>query len=323
MTMTRISRLCIIATDLFIRYACRNYAIFLLIATLLWIIPPPTAAEQNLKFPKSFRCGFLQSTFQETDPRDAKAAMEVHIREILRNSGLKMPTLLVMFTNMTNLTDALRNGELELVTIPTIDYLRIRDTIPLIPAFVRSDNNGTGNRYVIIARKDSGIRSLSDLKGKSIMIPPIGIYEPAYIWLDNLLIKSGKKERNHFFGPIKEVRKASSSIMGVFFRQSDAAVVTRAGFDINRQLNPPLETQLTVLAESPSLINEVVCFIPDTSEQFRSVVYNSMLRLNEYNGARQIFTMLQITGMTPFKPANFENVVNLFNEHKRQKAKRP
>jgi phosphonate transport system substrate-binding protein len=295
--------------------------LFLLPGVLLLMQQVCIAAEKDDDSPKLFRTGFMQNVFFNTDPRDAKAVLEVHSREISRLMGLPLTPKVVMFPEIDSMATALRKGELELAAIPSVEYLRIRKTIPLIPSFVGTNSNGQGITYVVITRKDSGIRSFSELKGKSLLIPAVAKYESSQIWLEVLLMKTGKGGRDTFFSQVKESLKISNAIMGVFFRQVDAAIVTRTGLNTSSELNPQLDAQLTILAESPNLSDAVVCLIPGTSEKFRNKIYNAMLQLNETKSGRQIYTIFQFNGITPFKAEYLEGLENLISEHKRLKTK--
>ncbi len=296
-------------------------ALFLLLALRLWIQPACVAAEKDDGSSQLFRTGFIQNAMMNTDPRDAKAVLEVHGREISRLMGIPLNVKVVLFSEMDFMTNALRNGELELAAIPSIEYLRIRNTVPLIPSFVGNNRYGTGITYVIITRKDSGIHSFAELKGKSIMIPSAAKFESSRIWLEVLLMKAGKGGLDTFFSFVKESPKLQNAIMGVFFRQADAAIVTRTGLNTSCELNPQLAAQLTVLAESPNLSDAVVCLIPGTSEKFRTKIYNAMLQLNETKSGKQIYTIFQTNGITPFKEEYLDGLEDMISEHKRLKAK--
>ena len=275
------------------------------------------AAEPSGVMPKTLRCGFLQRVFYDTDPRDAKAAIEVQGREISRSLGLNTPPQVVLFPDLPSMSTALRHGDLEMVTMPTIEYLNLRKTIPMIPAFVAANNGGLGTRYVIIARKESGIRSFADLKGKSILLPSVIKHESGQLWLEVLLMRAGKGTRDPFFRQAKESPKLFNAIMGVFLRQADAAVVTRSVLDTSRQLNPQLENQLMVVAESGNLSDGVTCLIPATPETFRNKLYREVLRLNDTSGGRQMYTIFQSSGVTPFKTQFLVGLEELVDEHNR------
>ncbi|NVN91763.1 MAG: PhnD/SsuA/transferrin family substrate-binding protein [Desulfuromonadales bacterium] len=298
-----------------------SLSLVILLGAILWVSPGYAAAEKNDGANKVLRTGFLQRVFYDIDPRDAKAALEVQSREISRSLGLNTPPQVLMFADMTAMTDALRLGELELATMPTVEYLRIRDSVPLIPSFVAASNNGQGTRYVVIARKDSGIRSFSDLKGKVILLPPMIRHELSHIWLDVLLMKTGKGNRDVFFKQVKESPKVSHAIMAIFLRQANAAIITRAGLDTSRKLNPQLETQLTVLTESRNLSDGITCLIPTTPEKFRDKLSKAIFRLNDSSGGRHMFSIFQSSGIAPFKPTFLEGLEELLLEYNHLKLK--
>jgi len=295
--------------------------LFLLPAVLLCAMPRRGAAEQGDGVPKVFRAGFLQNIFLNADPSDAKAVLEVHSKEITRFLAIKIPAKVVMFADIASMVTALRNGELEMVSLPAMQYLRIRDKVPLIPSFIGTYRNGPGMRYVIITRHDSGIRSFAELKGKSLLLPPVAIHEPSHLWLDVLLLRAGIGGRDGFFRDVRDSPKFANAIMAVFFRQADAAIVTRAALDTHRELNPQLETQVTLLAESPTLSDALVCMTPATPLRFRDDLYRALIRLNESTSGRQVYTIFQTNGITPFIPEHLAGLENLLQEQKRLKAK--
>jgi ABC-type phosphate/phosphonate transport system substrate-binding protein len=191
----------------------------------------------------------------------------------------------------------------------------------LIPSFVGAHNNGLGSKYLLISRRDRGIRSFSDLKGKTILLPPANKREESHIWLDVLLMKEGKMNRNVFFSKIKESTKVSHSIMGVFFQQADGAIVTRAGFDASRALNPQIDHQIMVLDESPFLSDGVTCLLSTATESSRRSMAKAVLQLNESTYGRQLYTIFQTSGTLPFKPAFLEGLEELLREQARLKTK--
>lgn len=301
---------------------CRSGSLCLLLAVFLFWPPPFCAAAwQNDGNPKLFRSGFLQGVFSNIDPRDAKAVLEVHGKKITAELKMNISDKVIMFTTLKSMMDAVRKGELELVSIPSLEYLRIRETVPLIPSFVGIAPNGPGNKFVIVTRKDSGIYSFPNLNGKSIILPPSSIYEAGHLWLDVLLLKAGITKRETFFSHFRETTKISKAIMEVFFKQADAAIVTRKALEISRQLNPQLETQLVVIAESDSLSDFVVCMNPNTSESFRKSLYDAMVRLNDSKSGKQLYVIFQTDGISPFKPSYLEGLENLVREYKHLKAK--
>jgi ABC-type phosphate/phosphonate transport system substrate-binding protein len=297
-------------------------ALYLLLIAMLFLMPCHVLAEQGSDMPKVLRMGFLQKVFFDMDPRDAKAAMEVQGREISAALGLNTTPQVMVYADMTGMTDAVRRGGLEMVSMPSIEYLRLRKKIPLIPAFVGTNIKGQGFRYLIVSRKDSGINTFTDLKGKTILAPSNSRHELSHLWLEVLLMRSGRSDRNKYFRQVKESQKASNGIMGVFFRQADAAIVTSSALETAQKLNPQLEKQLQVIEQSGNLSDGVACLLPSSSERFRRSLVDVVIRLNESARGRQLFAMFQSNGVTTFKAEYLHGLEELIQEHERLKLKK-
>ena len=298
------------------RFRFSTLALFLLFVLTCWL-PIHAAAEQS----KIFRTGFLQSTFKNIDIRDAKAVLEMNSREIARLMNLGGSYEVIFYPDAASMVTAVRNGGLDLVALPSIEFMRIRKMSILIPAFVNDESNGRGIKYVLIARKESGIQTFSDLKGKSLLMLSLSGYEPSHLWLEVLLMKEGKVGRDRFFSHVRESAKQSSAIMDVFFGKADAAIVPIKGFEVSQQLNPQLGKELSVLMESPHLINEVVCMTSTSSESFRNNLFETMIRFGASKPGKQLYSLFQTSGIIPFKEFYMEELESLSNEQKRLKAK--
>jgi ABC-type phosphate/phosphonate transport system substrate-binding protein len=298
-------------------------AVCILLAAMQLFLPGWAMAEQPGDMPKVLRVGFLQKVFFDMDPRDAKAAMEVQGREISAALGVNTAPQVMVYTDIASMVEAVRQGQLEMVSMPGTEYLRLRKKVPLIPAFVGTNSKGQGVSYLIITRKDSGVNSFQDLKGKTMLAPSISRHELSHLWLEVLLMRSGRFDKNGYFQQIKESKKASNGIMGVFFRQADAALVTSTALATAQKLNPQLEKQLQVIARSGNLSDGVACLLPSSTERFRRSLVDVVVKLNQTARGRQLFAMFQSDGVTLFKPEYMHGLEELLNEHERLKQKKP
>lgn len=290
----------------------------LLAAALLIVLAgtPATAlgAEREPFLPQVFRAGFLATIYHDIDRHDAQAATELLAREISRNMGLATSPRVVIFQQQEAMVAAIRRGELDMVSMPTLDYLRIRKAVPLIPAVVGSHNGGRGTSYSLIVRRDSGLKKLADLKGRSLLQLPSTKHEPSQLWLELLLAKSAAGQPRTFFSTIKDTQKTSQAIMAVFFKQADAAIVTLAAFDTSRALNPQLGRELSIIAQSDYFSDGITCFPESLPSSTRAIISAAISNLNVTTTGRQLYTIFQTSGTTPFKPAFLEGLEKLLQE---------
>jgi phosphonate transport system substrate-binding protein len=246
--------------------------------------------------------------------------MELWTRELARGLGFKTQPQTIIFQRPSDLLEAVNKGEMTVVTLPAMEYLQIKDKALMTPAIVEASNEGLSRRFVLIVRSDSGIRSLAGLRGKPILIPSSTRYSASHLWLDVQLFKAGLEDRNSFFREVKE-STASQSIMGVFFKKADAAIVSRTALETSKSLNAQISNRITIIAESKSLIGDITCIPSSNDDRMKHAVENAALHLHESATGRQMFTLFQVERTIPFKQIYLDGLIELIRERDRLAAK--
>jgi phosphonate transport system substrate-binding protein len=236
--------------------------------------------------------------------------------------GIKATSQTNIYKNTADLLDAVKKGDLIIVSLPALEYLQIRDRAPMAPLVVASSNAGKGRRFVLVVRHDSSIRSLADLRGKSITLLLSSKHEISQLWLSVMLLKEGFRDRDAFFRQTKESTSASQAMMAVFFKQVDAAIISRGAYETNTTLNPQMGKQLSIISESRSLLGDVTC-VPDMVEEpLKRAIEKAALNLHESTVGKQMFTLFQIDRTIPFAPAHLDGIEELLRERDHLLAKR-
>lgn len=283
---------------------------------------PVTFADQTDSFPKVLKVGFSAGVFPDVDQRDVQVAMQLWTRELARGMGIKAEPQTIIYNRTEDLLAAVKKGELTVVSLPALEFLSIRNTAPMSPAIVSLSNTGKKRQFILVTRRDSGFKTLRDLRNRSILIPSKKKYSAGQIWLDVLLLQNGKKNPATFFGQIKESASASQAIMGVFFKKVDAAIVTRGTLETSATMNPQLGSQLTVIAESLSFLGDITCVPGNVSESVKRSIENAAMHLHENTVGKQIFTLFQMDRAVLFQPSHLEGLEELLQERERLLAKK-
>jgi ABC-type phosphate/phosphonate transport system substrate-binding protein len=303
-----------------LRYSIILFAILLLPTATLGGAPF-SGAELDDVIPKVLRVGFSTRILSDIDPRDAQTAMELWTRELSRSMGIKAQPQTVIFRNSAEMLESLKKGALTIVTLPANDYLKFRDETRLTPSLVSSSNEGRGRAFVLITRRDSGIRTFADLQGRMILLLSPTKQEVSHLWLDVMLMREGKRDRSSFFRQVKEATSASQAIMAVFFRQADASIVSRGAFETGKALNPQIGSQLSIISESKPLIGDITCIPSSVNEKLKRSIEYAALHLHESAIGKQMFTLFQIERTIPFKPSYLDGVLELLRERETLLAK--
>ena len=246
------------------------------------------AAGQN---DTNFRVGFTSSMFTDVNENDAKASIKVWSQTIAKERGIPINPDAMIIKDTPALLQALRDKAVDAVGITIPEYAAACQEVRLSPLFVTYTSGWMREEYLLLVHKDSQIEHLEDLRGKTLSFyqqPRTCLAQP---WLDTLLVQNVGRATAEFLGKITQARQISKAVLPVFFRQSDACVATRAGFETMCELNPQVGHQLKIIACSPELVTVVLCFRADYSSVFKQDLLASLRELHTTAAGRQVLTV--------------------------------
>ncbi len=289
--------------------------LFLALLCFPWL-SRSAGTDHNDGIPSPLRVGISSRLFPDLDHNDVRIAMGLWTREVARRIGVDSQMQPVIFNRTADMLDSVRRGELSVISLPSLEYLQVRETAPLTPLIVSSSNNGKGRSFVLVTHRDSGITALKGLSGKSVVLPPSRNLA-SHLWLEVLLLREGARDRTVFFRQVREISKPSQAIMAVFFRQADAVIVSRDALETSATLNPQLGSQLRIIAESDYLLESVTCIPRTSSPRYLAAFQQAALHLHENTAGRQILTLFQLKRTMPFHPSQLSGIEHLVRERNR------
>jgi len=270
-----------------------------------------TADDAFVRFALS--TGVLEA---DVNPDDALAAAKVWASTLGTTTGTWAKSDARIFRDLPSLVAAVQKGEIDIVALSTEEYLILEGRWRAEPAFTYIQSGQVELEYIIIAGKDSGIKTPADLRGKRLAIPKGGRNSMVPLWLDALLLDSGLPAKESCFREIKEVAKASQVILPVFFKQIDAGVVTKSAFDAAVTLNPQIGRQLIAIATSPKLVPMVTCFSTLMRSDRRKTLLEQALKLHENPKGLQSFNVFKLERLVQWEPRYFDTTRDLLKKRK-------
>ncbi len=150
-----------------------------------------------------------------------------------------------------------------------------------------------GDEYLLLINEDSGIRTLADLRRKSLNVYDNPRMCLASIWLETLLASSNLGAPREFLGRIGIHNNLSQVVLPVYFRQLDACLVTRRAFGTMCELNPQLGRKLHVLATSPKVVTSLMAFHKDCAPEQRQKCENALIGLHKTAAGQQALTLFE------------------------------
>jgi phosphonate transport system substrate-binding protein len=224
---------------------------------------------------------------------DARAAMSVWTTELLKVIGLEPDPHEEWVTESGQLLAAIRSGKVDLFCLTIREYRQVAAYVDT--SRILTDDSG-GDELLLVVREGSGIASLADLRGRSLIqweSPRTSLAEP---WLTVALRQQGFESPQQLLGHMTRNTRLSQVVLPVFFGQADACVVTRRGLDTMVELNPQLSRKLKVLLASPKMQSAFLAFRKDYPAHLKKPIFDRFFELRSIPATDQILTLFQSSG---------------------------
>jgi ABC-type phosphate/phosphonate transport system substrate-binding protein len=261
--------------------------------------------------------GFTSSFFVDVNASDGLAATKVWAEAIVRKKSLDLATSSMVFGDLLELEKAVKDGKADMVTLLTSEYFSLEGKIPLEPYFVSENRGRTNEECLLLVHDRSGIRNPDELAKKNVLIYDGDRASLGKIWLENILMGKGFASLDAFFGKVSLIHKPSQALLPVFFRQADACLINRDGFETMVELNPQLKRDLRVIAQSPSGTASVICIRSSYKPSLRQILIESLRDLHVEPKGQQILTLFKVEKLIPFEPSYLESARQLVQDHRK------
>ncbi len=289
------------------------YYLFLLFLLSHCILNKSVATETDGL--KIVSLGYIQNALTEVNTTDAKVAMEILFGKIVMRNLPEYRSEAVIFPDLTHAIQAFQAGDIGMLAMTSIDYLKARKQTKMTPAFVTHKGTDPYDEFLFVVHKTKGIHKLNQLQNKEIFVEKGFLGNIALMWLDALLLEHSLDGRPAFFKNVNRVLKDSKAVLSVFFGQADAGIVRQNTYENLIAFNPQLEKNLTVLHRSPGYLFTVIVFHPGLDEKIQKLSMNICDNLDDYPEGKQIYMLLHIKEISIYKPEYLINIEKLYEKH--------
>jgi ABC-type phosphate/phosphonate transport system substrate-binding protein len=266
-----------------------------IVALCFWTGAQPLSrgADSSIQSQERFRIAVSTRTMEGVNDNDARAAMKIWADTFLRRTGMVGIYDPGILTSPEQLVQAARNGLVDALSITAPEYPSVALYVDHGLVIGDETDVSRGEEYILLVHEDSGVRLLADLRGRSLILHRGVRTCLANVWIDTLLSGAGLGTAEAFFGRITTDVKPAMVILPVFFRRSDAALVTRREFEAMSEMNPQLGRKLRILATSPKVLHTFLLFHKNCPPELKERLKVAMLAIHESTAGQQILTLWQ------------------------------
>jgi len=263
--------------------------------------------------------GYSAMTFVNIDMNDAQAAAKLWTETIAKKAHLTAQSS--VYADLPMMEQELKSRKIDIAILVSNEYLDLSQRVALEPLAEAADDRGTSEEVLLIVRKDSPFRKISDLKQRQLIMVKGQHSVIQLAWLETKLMRGGVSKVHNYFSSIKETNKTSQACLPVFFKKADACIVRRSGFDTMVELNPQLGREFLVLATSEKILGGIIAARRELSEDKKRAVRDLLMSLHADPDGRQLLTLFGMNRLVPFEPAYLDHLANLIQEYRQLKRR--
>ncbi len=260
------------------------------------------------------RVGYSAQAFVDVDLEEARAVTRVWSEMILARKFGEGAAETLILEDLDAMGRAFEEGRLDLAVLISDEFLRLREHVPLEPAFVTSHAGGAYHRVLLLVRRERGLGAVEDLRGKRLAVSTGQAGTIHRLWLDTLLLRGGLPPATSFFGALNAARKPSQAILATFFGQADACLVTRESFATVSELNPQVGRELVALASSPEVAAGVIVFRPGYVGASKTKMREVLETLHLDPQGEQLLRLFRMDRLVPYEEGQLDSVAALLAE---------
>lgn len=258
---------------------------------LLLGLPPVWAAD-----PDVLRIGFVDSILQETTASKRKIFGK-EFSDLVRDfAGLKCTV--TEGINPETSARQLDDEKWHLGVFHGVEFAWVMGKHPKLKPLMIAATRDEPVKALLMVLKDSPVKSLSDLKGKTI----------SRMRLLHCRLFSDKEAGNmmNFFGDVKQTRSVEDALSAVLDGKAEGAVIDTPSLAFYKSIQPGRFKKLRIAAESVAFPPAVIVYHEGTlSDAYLKHLRDSMLKVNQTERGREALENFQVTGFQ-LVPAGFE-----------------
>ncbi len=228
---------------------------------------------------KIYRIGYVTTT--------ASSAMSAKYNKFFKTLSTSEDIVVksVIFNTTSQLVQAIQSKQIDAAWISTFAYMREKGTLNA-DVIVRPEKQGRSRfRTAIITYRDSGILSISDIKGSGKNIAFVDRTSQAgYIYPSCFLTKNGLSESEDY--KTLFLKSHDSVVTNIFLKKQMIGAVYDSAIDV--YLNEDQKREIVVLAYTPETPFEPIVVSRDLTPAERETLKNLFLNYSNYSILRSM-----------------------------------
>lgn len=183
--------------------------------------------------------GYEASSLNALTRKDLTIASDIWLKEMARE--INYETQSHVYDDPAQMVQDLADNKLDYVAASGLVFVKYFDLSKLEDGFASGFFNGEKETFVILVQKESGIKSVEDLRNKTIALQKDDTIVSFY--LEERFSKNNTSQNLL----LEEFPTRQRALLKLFFNNVQAAVITNKSYELAKELNPQIGEKIKIL----------------------------------------------------------------------------
>ncbi len=281
----------------------KKIAVIILLTVLLLPFPPAAQADQ-----KKILIGLIP----EMNIFKQKQRFKLLGDYLSKKTGI--PVELTILSRYGNIIESFSSEKMDGAFFGSFTGALAIQKLGVVPLArpVNPDNSSTYKGYLFV-RKDSGIKTINDMKGRKMAFVDKAA-TAGYVFPLAWLRDNGITDIDRFFGEYYFTGSHDAAVMAVLNRKADIGAAKNTIYDRVRKDDPRVDRELAILARSPEVPSNGLCVRKDLDAKVRTALKDALLNLHNDPDGRQVLEKFGVLKFIETTAQDYQPVIDMANK---------
>ncbi|KAB7885044.1 PhnD/SsuA/transferrin family substrate-binding protein [Poseidonibacter ostreae] len=272
------------------------------------------------KIKNEINYGFIHSYDILADFKDARESLSKWLGRVGEKKEINLNV--TFYDDRKKVFKNYMNHSLNMVSMEYGDYYKHKNQMDPISSryWSVSFNEKREYKFCLVARNDIKFDSYKDLKNKTIIMKK---YQSiGSIWLDYKSLENTKKDFSKLVKSVKYESKESTSLLNVFFKKQDLALVRKTTWTTMLELNPSLKQRVKLFeCSNIDFIPFISVFSKSTDNHTVNIFFEALQNLKDDSDINELYSLFKFYDVYEVKKEDLLDMNNFYNEYYKLKKK--
>jgi phosphonate transport system substrate-binding protein len=214
-----------------------------------------------------------------------------------------IPIDIEIFDNEAHLLNKFSVERIDMAFVDGLAYIKIKNDVKIIPILRTIEDGSQFNQSYIIVRKDSGFKTLANLKNRKISFTD-NSSASGYLYPRILMAKSGIKDIEKYFSRVDFTGDDFSSFLAVYNGYVDAGIISRAILlTDDKRLK-----EIKIIMETDLLPHGAVIVRNDLESDYVDKLKSAFLQIGKTVDTRELTKAIQIDCYVEASDSDYDDI---------------